>query len=853
MITELSASTPQRLSVIGGKACGLVRLMAAGLNVPEAWCLPADTAVEGELPSAVEAELKGFWETFRTQFPDSRLAVRSSAVAEDLDEASFAGIYQTRLDNDSASRLIESVRQCLQAVHAARARDYRAKQGKPVDLRIALVLQRMVNSDVSGVMLTANPRRPFAHEIVIDASWGLGEAVVSGIAHPDHIVLDRETGTIRETIIGSKEIEYRYVAGRGHTELEVGPARRQRLSLGPDQIRMMWELARQVTGKIGPRQDIEWAIENGHDGGRLYVLQQRPITGLPPERPREIWSRKFGDEYLADYMTPFGHTVLTRWISEDYLKDMARLSGNTELAELDPIRRYHGYAYMSGAYIARMLRGVPPRFRTRDPMGWFTPLWVEQARAEPFEPWRLAGMLRAPAKDPRSPIAANPQVMAEHCRNVERLVRPKLFQDYRLLSMPEWRRQFAEAYELGREHFRVIRWGMGYYNPALHAALQSALKSFAHDDDGELYRACISGLPGTKTVEINRDIWRLGMVAREDPALRSALLGGAACQVAREKFPEAPFWKEFDRFMVLHGHRSATREVAQPRWRETPDVVLGFVRAQLHGSGARDPAGAEQEAIRRRQQAEEIALRRADRGIGGFARRRALSWLLRQAQTYTQYRENQRYYLDYLLCHIRNLTLDLGRRFREQRILGDVFEVFFLEREEVWALIDNPAADPELEARIEERVNEYLLWKDRLPATYLFDEVETEGEIAEGDPAGALDRGAGQGLGASRGVARGRARVVRELAHVEQVEPGEILVASNTDPGWTSVFPLLSGLITETGGLLSHGALLAREYGIPAVTGVRGATGFIKTGDLLEIDGSQGTIRHLTSEGLPQE
>ncbi len=845
MIIRLSGDTPEDLRTIGGKACGLVRLMRAGFPVPDAWCITADTAPGGVCPPGLEAELAALWVQVSSGRPGPRVAVRSSATAEDLDDASFAGIYQTRLDIDSAAGLLEAVKECLWAVHADRAREYRTRQQLGHDLRIALVIQRMVNSDVSGVMLTVNPRRPFANEIVIDAAYGLGEAVVSGVTHPDHIVVERTTGRIRETAVGPKEIECRFEPGRGHVEREVEPGRRERLSLSEAGIRQLWELASGVTAKIGPRQDIEWAIE----GDRLFVLQQRSITGLPPERPEVVWTRKFGDEYLADYMTPLGHTVLTRWISEDYLRDMAVLSGNRELAAMDPIRRYHGYAYMNGAYIGRMMRGLPKRLRTGNTLGWFTPLWEERMRKEPFEPLQLLKTVRGPMRDHRSSISRNPEILETHCRNIERTVGPLLFQDYRSLSGAEWHRQFDEAYALGSEHFRVIRWGMGFFNPLLHAVLQTTLGRFAGDSDGELYRALISGLPGTKTVEINRDIWRLGILARETPPFLEALRGGLPYALAREQFPEAVFWPAFDGFMRQHGHRAATREISQPRWRETPDVVLGFIRAQLHGSEPPDPSGAEAEAIRRREKAEAVALKRAGSGLRGVLGRRWMESLFRQTQVYTRYRENQRYFLDYLLCHIRNLILEMGRRLKEQGVLSDVFEVFFLEREELWALIEKPAFTGELEKKIEDRVQDYLLWKDRLPASYLFDDVETEGEIVEGDPGEAAGLGLGQGLGASRGVSRGRARVVRELAHVQGVEPGEILVASNTDPGWTSVFPLLAGLVTETGGLLSHGALLAREYGIPAVTGVKGATSTFTTGEWIEIDGGQGTVRRVAEGG----
>lgn len=213
--------------------------------------------------------------------------------------------------------------------------------------------------------------------------------------------------------------------------------------------------------------------------------------------------------------------------------------------------------------------------------------------------------------------------------------------------------------------------------------------------------------------------------------------------------------------------------------------------------------------------------------------------LFQLTQQYTRYRENQRYHLDYLLLHIRRLLLDQARRLCDAGVLVEPFEVFFLEADELEQLAREPIATGAVRARIDERRDHYERWKDRLPATFLFDDVETEGEIVEGDRPPDERRGDTAGVGASRGRARGPVRVTRSLDELGAVKPGEILVANNIDPGWTSVFPLLAGLVTETGGMLSHGALLAREYGIPAVMGVPGATRRFPTGAVIAIDGAR--------------
>lgn len=842
MIERLSAQTAEERERVGGKACGLIRLMKAGFTVPEAWVLSADRLSGECIPPDVESDLHHLWEDLHGTNPDLRLAVRSSASAEDLENASFAGVYETVLDICDSAGLVEAVGQCLAAMNSERARTYRHQAGTGNTARAALLIQRMLSPEKAGVLLTQNPQRPFAREIAMDAAWGLGEGVVSGRIQPDHLVIDRDTGKIRELSVGSKEIEIVYVPGAGHRERNVEPDRRSRPCLSERETAELANIARRVERMLGPRQDLEWAIE----GDAVYLLQQRPITGLPPARPKVVWTRKFGDEYLADYTMPLSHELLTRWISEDFLLDLARRSGNRAVEGMEPIRRYHGYAYMNGDFVAKMSRGLPRFMRDFDRLSWFTPLWNEKILAEPFEPARLTGMLWALRSDPRSALSRNPACLERHCENIRKAVVPLLNQDYTSLPQRQWREQYDAVDEFGREHFRVIRWGMGFYNPILHGVLQRLLCAWAGDESGEIYQTVISGLPGTCTAEINRDIWLLANEARPGSGLGDAILAGTVYSDLSRRFATEPFWLSFNRFQQRHGHRSGSREIATPRWKETPDILIGFVRAQLRAPCSADPAEAEKNSEARRLQTERKILETLGFGPVAAARRLLLRRILYWTQVYTRYRENQRYYLDYLLLHIRQLVLEQGRRLAEKGVLQEPSDVFLLAAEDFWNLIANGQAGQQVRSRIEENRLDYLKWKDRLPATFLFDDVETEGEIAEGDqPPGPADPQTASGLAASRGVARGPVRLVRSLADLHSVHAGEVLVASNTDPGWTSVFPLLSALVTETGGLLSHGALLAREYGIPAVTGVRNATRLYATGDRIEVDGSRGIVRKI--------
>jgi phosphohistidine swiveling domain-containing protein len=340
------------------------------------------------------------------------------------------------------------------------------------------------------------------------------------------------------------------------------------------------------------------------------------------------------------------------------------------------------------------------------------------------------------------------------------------------------------------------------------------------------------------------------MTARQDDRLLALLRGGAGHDEARERTPDSAFWPAFDAFMAEHGHRSASRDIARPRWREQPDVVLGLVRAQLQSDEPPEgPHVTEARAAERREQALRTATKRLGGPLGAL-RRRILRYACDKTETFTVYRENQRYHLDYLLTHLRELVLAQGRRLAGAGLIDEAQDVFFLTAVEFYDAVagrsTGRAADP---AELEARKQHFLTYRDRLPASFLFDDVETEGEIVEGDPVEGAEEEGLSGVGASRGVARGRVRVVPDLARLSDVEPGEILVVNNIDPGWTPVFPLLAGLVTETGGILSHGAILAREYGIPTVTGVTEATKRLETGSVVEVDGMRGVVAVVEPSG----
>lgn len=848
MIFRLTGETEPDVERLGGKACGLVRLLRHGFPVPEAWCLPASAyrAGQGRLTPGIEQALGRFWREFSALHPEDLLAVRSSATAEDLAGASFAGLYQTILGVRGEAALISAAQSGYRSLEGDGGRAYREAQGIGQDVALALVLQRMVRADVSGVMLTANPRRVFADEMAIDAAYGLGGAVASGRTQPDHIVLDRNTLQVREQFLGAKTVAAHYVADEGVRDRAVADEARAVRCLSDGQLQSLGRQGQQVARALGPRQELEWAFE----GDRLYLLQLRPITGLPPENPRQIYSRKFADEFVTEYVVPFSR-IFVDWINGPNFVEVAQFMGRKDLAAVRPVRIYNGYCYISGSWLADYLMAYPRFFRApgRVVPDWFTPIWFQQVMAKPFKPGYLIGVILAPGRDKgRGPAPKTLAAIEVHCAMMDRVLAPKLTGDYTTLSDGQWWEWYEELDALGLAHFRIVRWGMTVHLVVFHGVLQFLLQRWAADDDGQLYLNVVSGLPTTRTALVNRDLWSLALLARGHPALREKLLLKTPHQTLRDEQAGATlFWQAFDAFLANHGHRGPGRSSIEPRWREQPDLVLGLLRAQLHGPRPPpDPAEMEQQSARRRVEAEDKALARAGKGLLGLLRRPILAKIVSLAQQFTVFRENQRYHQDFLLFQVRRLGMEMGRRLHAKGLLDAPEDGVFLYIEELRAMRGDAKVAEGFRALVAGRREHYHRWKNRVPATYLFDEVETEGDVVEGNPAPGAKAGGEAGfLGVSRGVYQGPVRVVVAMTGLADLVAGEILVTESIDPAWTAVFPLLGGLVTEMGGVLAHGALLAREYGIPAVMNVPNATGDYRTGERIEIDGAKGSIRQL--------
>jgi len=420
--------------------------------------------------------------------------------------------------------------------------------------------------------------------------------------------------------------------------------------------------------------------------------------------------------------------------------------------------------------------------------------------------------------------------------------------DLNVLSDTELLSLYKDIEKSGIKHYQLIRYGMVSHSIATNLMIKNWLVKWLDDNNGSLYAGLISGLDDNKTVEMNIRFFDLAKIVREDTDLLAKinsidnLSSLNEVEIYELISSNLSFKKDFDLFIKNYGHRSNTREILYPRWREDKAYVLGVIK--LLSSSDLDLRKKELESRNNRFKTEKKVLERIKNQKGGFFKVKLFSIVLNLAQTYLTFRENQRFYLDHLLFRQRLILNEMGRRLFERKIIEGVDDVFFLYENELLMFFNikclsvesNESIDPKLVAKISERKKEFYRYKSSLPPKFLKNGIEFDDTIME------YDKNAVFGAAASPGTFNGIARVVESIEELSQLEDNEILITSNTDPAWTVIFSKISGLITETGGILSHGAVISREYRIPAVTAVKGATKIFKTGEELVIDGNEGVV-----------
>ncbi|NKX56716.1 PEP/pyruvate-binding domain-containing protein [Arthrobacter mobilis] len=784
------------LPLAGGKGANLGELVRAGFPVPDGFiittaayrALLAATPLGLRLEQALAAGADGtriralFSEAAMPEDIRARIAaayarlgggpvaVRSSATAEDLPGAAFAGQQDTYLDVAGEDAVLDAVARCWASLWTDRAIAYRRRQGiGGRGLAIAVVVQRMVPAEAAGVMFTANPVTGDRDETVIDAAAGTGEAVVSGTVTPEHYVLD------------------------GRLRLREASPGRQVLSAG--QLRTLAVLGRRVQAHFGRPQDLEWAVA----GGRIHLLQARPMTALPQAPQRLNWFQRKVGPFFAEMFQERPYPLdVSGWLDQGLGRVLRRMAGSVGM-EFPPMAQV---LPEEDGVVVRLVPPVPrPTLRV---LG--APLSVAR-RVDRYNPARWT-------QDPR---------FAAYEAAVRRLAAADL-------AGLTWSGLVRQAWDCFAALDLIaglrVSYLPGSFVPQLKLRLLLLLLGVPR-----LGAELLAGAE-TRTTQANRALAELATLAGRDPLLRRAVetLDPPALLHRVRSTPEfAAFHDRFRDFLAEYGHRETVSVVlcSAPTWSDAPEVVFGLVKALL---GSRAPA-ADRTGQALRRLAAHPALR------ARWLRRQVFA-AVERTKTGIAFREDTHFHATRVLPPLRHVLLEMGRRLQAAGVLEAAEDVFHLRFEELDALEPDdggtfPAADA---ARLRAAVLARAANRRELAGVPLLDASVLFGRRRE-EPDALLT-----GSGASRGTATGPVRLVLGPEEFGRLEAGDVLVCPYTNPAWTPLFQHAAAVVVDTGGVASHAAIVAREYGIPAVMGTGSGTRVLRDGQQVLVDGTLGRV-----------
>ncbi len=755
-------------------------------------------------------------------------AVRSSATAEDLPTASFAGQQDTHLNVVGPAAILQHISRCWASLFTERAVTYRLRNGfDDRKVHMAVVVQQMVFPHAAGIVFTADPVTSNRKVVAVEACFGLGEALVSGMVSPDAYKV--RDGEVVAKAVATKRLAIQALPAGGTQEQAIDPERQAQPALTDAQVMRLAQLGRRIEAHFGHPQDIEWCLVD--DG--FQIVQSRPITTLFPipsvgDEENHVFVSVGHQQMMTDPIKPLGLSVwqLTAFrpmyhaggrLFVDVIQDLASPASRGALLEglgrSDPL---------TGDALQIILdRGdFIPTIPDEDPGG---------------APPGGASPAAAPA-----PIETDPAIVTELIgRNQESIaalkrdIRTKsgsALLDFILADIPEMKRILFDP----RSHqvFMGAMEAAGWLNDQLHAwlgeknAADTLTQSVPHNVTSEMGLALLDVAdvirPHPEVVAFLQHV--------EDESFLDELATLAGGREARDAIVA---------FLDKYGMRCIGEiDITRPRWSERPDtlvpVILGNVKNFEPGAGERRFEQGRQEAWKKEQELLERV-----RGLpDGERKAEETKRMIDRVRTFIGYREYPKYGMVSRYFVYKRALLEEAERLVQAHVLREKEDISYLTLQELHDVVRTNQVDDQL---IHQRKDAFRSYQTLTPPRVL----TSDGEVIAGAyrrddvPAGAL-----VGLPVSAGIIEGRARVIHDMAEAD-LEVGDILVTPYTDPSWTPLFVAITGLVTEVGGLMTHGAVIAREYGLPAVVGVEQATLLITNGQRIRVDGTDGYVEIL--------
>lgn len=837
MYSVLFHAAEESAALAGAKGLNLIKLNNHGLPVPDGFIIKTNSFAsflsyhnlqpseqnlaqkikEASFPSQMEAELLSSFQSLRKTYPS--VAVRSSSVAEDLEGASFAGQYETYLNIKTNEEFLQAVKECWSSYFAARVTEYKEEMNKNEEEMplMAVVVQGLIHSDVSGVIFSENPVSGKTNEMMLTASYGLGEAIVSGLVTPDTFIVDKENFLIEKTL-GTKELQI-VPYQEGVIEQPVAEKMADQFCLSDDQLVEITQITKQVEALYGHGVDIEFGIANGS----FYLLQARPITTalskpanetagasflMQPEELKDFWISM--DDHMPGPTSPLFSSLII-----PALKSGMKKSGEKyQVPDLNikDIKLYRGHLY-SAPDLPQVEEGAAPVFDERI------------FELFPHLSERMYEILE--------------ENFFPFYEKLDRQINEPMTIDKAIIGFEELKAFYIQAYD---DHFDIV-----IPQVILSAIIEDMLVTYTGDQTQVvLLHEMMIGVMN-KSLETDKVLSDIAKEVLQDPELHQAF-------IHHEKNPELLyalnhsekgkyFISKLEEFLQVYGWRSIkSHDFTEETWIENPEYILDIIRNNIQSQCDFDEEFAKA-VIKRQETYKHFMSQVKDESF-----KTKFETLYQFALQAANIRDDHHFYIDAMLdAKARVYLLKIGELLTQKGAIPHQDDIWNLYDEEVQKALTTSISFYSViqQRKMEMKENEAIQ-----PPAYTGTPTEAELQQVE-RMLGSLRENENNtqdvihGIGASSGIVSGRVKVITSAEEFSQFQKGDILVCKTTTPLWTSLFRDAKAVITDAGGILSHSAIIAREYMMPAVLGTRIATETLQSGDLVTVDGSNGRVQIL--------
>ncbi len=758
-------------------------------------------------------------------------AIRSSATAEDLPTSSFAGQQETYLNIIGKKAILKHISKCWASLFTERAVTYRLQNGfDHRKVHLSVIVQKMIYPQASGILFTADPVSSNRKLLSIDASFGLGDALVSGLVNADTYKV--HNGKVTDKKISAKKLAIYALKDCGTKEQEIDPERQNRQTLTDEQILQLEQIGRKIEEHYGCPQDIEWCLADGI----FYIVQSRPITTLYPipeanDQENHVYVSVGHQQMMTDPMKPLGMSIF-------------------QLSSFGPRFKAGGRLFVD---VTHQLASPVSRENLINVMGQHDPL-IKDALLTIIERGDFIKSLPNEKKEPgfgnsnkgmspsvsQAPLANDPTIVSDLIKSNQRSIE-ELKQNIQTKSGPDLFDFILEDIQRLKKILFDPQ-SLGVITAAMDASswINEKMKKWLGEKN--VADTLSQSVPNNNTSEMGLALMNVADVIRPYSEVIDYLQ-----DVKDDNYLDELL--KFDGGQEIHdaiyaylnkyGMRCTGEiDITKTRWSEKPIKLVPMILSNIKNFA---PNASKQKFEQGRQEAlkkEEELLERLKQLPNGEQKAKETKRMIDLIRKFTGYREYPKYYMVSRYFHYKQALLKEAEQLVQGNVIHKREDIYYLTLEELREVVRTNKLDYQI---ISKRKDEYELYEKLTPPRV----ITSDGEIITGKykrenlPAEAI-----VGLPVSSGVIEGRARVILKMEDAE-LENGDILVTSFTDPSWTPLFLSIKGLVTEVGGLMTHGAVIAREYGLPAVVGVENATKIIKDGQRIRVHGTEGYVEIL--------